>query len=112
MAMRDRATARAGKSMYRKNCPGLSWKVTKFPGTKTRRVMPKRKQSRMPTKTGGMDMQIWLNTVMNLSSQLPSRFAARIPSGNEAATVMPKAMRTSAAVAGSFSITMSFTGML
>ena len=49
---------------------------------------------------------------MILSSQLPSRFAARIPSGNEATTVMPKASRTSAAVAGSFSRTMSLTGML
>ena len=111
MAIRDRATDRAGKSMYRKNWPGLSWKETKLPGTNTRRVMPKRKHSRMPTKTGGMDMHTWLTTVMTRSNRLPSRRAVAMPRGKAAATVMAKASSTRAAVAGSFSITMSLTGI-
>ena len=55
-------------------------------------------------------MQIWFRTVMTRSSKLPSRRAAAMPRGKDAATVMAKASSTRAAVAGSFSRTMSFTG--
>ena len=48
---------------------------------------------------------------MTRSSKLPSRRAAAMPRGKDAATVMAKASSTRAAVAGSFSRTMSLTGM-
>ena len=90
--------------------PGSVWKGTNRPGVNTRRLMPKRKHSRMPTNTGGMDIQIWSTTMRSLSMTLPSRRATQMPRGKETATVSRKAITTRAPVAGSFSMTMALTG--
>ena len=44
----------------------------KFPGVKSRRLIPKTKVKTIPMKKGGMDITIWLSETTRLFSGLPS----------------------------------------